>query len=332
MRNASGKTAITAILFIGVLAFFLLMLSSLGLRRSLAPDVSQRVQIRERYSPFDQARAMRDLEALTSEIGPRPAGSEGALAARDYLRRELFSAGFTPQLVDFPCEYAGAASECAHVFARSHGDRNGVIALAAHYDTAPLDFPYAGANAGGAATAWLLEFARGIGPRNPNQDVLFLWMDAEAAPNHNATPEAPGRAALSGAFSRLTGDAPAAWLYFEGIGDCYLQVAADSEGEAWLRQIVLDTAGRLRYGRHFTAGPTPAPRAWLAGALPGMHGLNLVDPMYGGTPLTHKELWHTPADTIENICPQSLQAVSDVIYHALPAIGNRLETLGQGAS
>lgn len=54
--------------------------------------------------PFDSARAMKDVEALAKTIGPRPAGSDGAKRAVDYIANEFSVARFGVLRTDFTFE------------------------------------------------------------------------------------------------------------------------------------------------------------------------------------------------------------------------------------
>jgi len=57
--------------------------------------------------------------------------------------------------------------------------------------------------------------------------------------------------------------------------------------------------------------------------------LELVDYPFGGTVAQHPELWHTEKDTVERVCPGSLQAVADVLYYALVPLEAQLDVLAR---
>jgi hypothetical protein len=119
-------------------------------------------------------------------------------------------------------------------------------------------------------------------------------------------------------------------LYVGAIGDCYLNVTVSHSNASGIAGIVEETAKRLGYGLHFalpvlSASTTP----WQALGVPM---IMLHDTSYGPSPLDHQRLWLTAEDTVDLLCPESLQAVADVVYHAFPAIEGYLNSAELGAS
>jgi len=331
--GTEGNTALKAIAILGVVAFLFLALLSAGLRSSLRPNEAERVQIVAGHSPFDGNRALKHVQNLV-EIGPRAPGSPAAASARAYITAELRSEGI--QYREEPFTYATPAGERTgmNLMATISGKRPGAIAVVASLDSVELpDSPAAGANES-SASAWLLELARTVGRDRFGRALHLVWVDA-CAPQSPGDTGTHGFAALAGTLvSTSTDERPAVIIEIEHPGDCYLNFSlGHAQDAAWLRQIVRETAQRFNYIGHFAA-PFPAKRAHALAVFKanGIATITVEDAVYGGSPVQHQQLFRTPLDSIEHVCPESLKAAGDVLYHALQAIDGYLDQLGSGAT
>jgi hypothetical protein len=133
---------------------------------------------------FSAARASAHIARLTS--APRPPGTQGHEDARAFILAELGRLGIPAEVqrasvlsTRWGVPYDAARVE--NIVARLHGTGSGkAIALVAHYDSVP-NAPGAGDDASGVAT--LLETARALREGGPplQNDVIFLFTDAEEA-------------------------------------------------------------------------------------------------------------------------------------------------------
>ena len=131
---------------------------------------------------FSAQRAMQHLQVIAQE--PRPMGSTGNIAAREYLVKELTAMGLQPTVQEttavqrFPGSSVFESGTVYNIIARLQGSSStDAIALNAHYDsgaTAP------GASDCGSCVVTLLETAR-ILKNQPSlkNDVIFVFTDGE---------------------------------------------------------------------------------------------------------------------------------------------------------
>ena len=332
MREQSTR-ALKIIAALGVLTFIFLLLASLALRKSLGPDTRQRVRIRQQYSPFDAKRALEDIEAIV-ELGPRPPGSEAAAGELAHIAKELTAAGVSHTRIPLPDENARAGApnpeEADAAFdalvADVQGTESEKLLLVTGYGTPVVRAAdFVGAHATASGSAWLLELARTQEKTRKGYTLLLAWVPETGPPDNEKRP--PGGDLLAKAFAKLgVMNEIAAVLEVDAIGDCYLQVRPDANAPEWLWGIVRDTARRLGYRHHFTTGPLDNAHHLTALRQAGLPALALRDAFFGGSALAHNDLWHTGADTLDKVCPASLQAIADVFYHALPAIEGHLTT------
>src|SRR5438552_4310106 len=139
-----GTILVLVGLFVTVLAY--------GLQRSTpaAPGTS----------PFSEQRAGVDLQTFVG-FGPRPAGSDAIVKARNYIVAELQKAGLKAQLDEFDARTPRGFRHMVNIRAIRAGAKPTVIAVTGHYDTKLFDnLRFVGASDGGSSAAWLLEFAR----------------------------------------------------------------------------------------------------------------------------------------------------------------------------
>lgn len=323
-----GRAAIKVIVVVGVLAFAGLYFSSAALKSSLKPNERERVRLARKVGPFDGARAFATLERLLA-LGPRPSGSPALTSARAYIADELRRAGVQVREHEFTGHSTGGSVSMTNVTGVVRGARKEAILIGTHYDTMPTDeFAFVGANSAAAGAAWLLEMARTLGASRDGRTFWFVWFDGGEA--DSGDPNQGSRAYVE--YLRQSGE----WEYLRAViivsrvGDCYLALNRDPEAPEWLTDVIWDHAAYRGYGLHFGRGSLDIHDDHTAFREAGAPAIALMDASYGGSRAEHTRYWHTEADTIERICPASLQAVGDVLYDAFPAIDARLDASPEG--
>lgn len=301
--RTSGNTAIKAILAMGIFTFLFLALVSFGLRQSLVPNVSERVTIRQKYSAFDRARAWSSLEALM-----QPGETAPEEHARSYIKEELARAGFRVREQRFETD----SHQGVNLLARVDGDRSGALLLCAAYNTGEAGYE--------ADAAWLLEIARALGLRRNGSALWLLWFEGNTLES--------SRVCLRYLQEEKQLNSVRAMLLVSKIGDVYLGIARDEGAPPWLQDLIRETAVRLGYGRHFSRVARDIPGAHSPFREAGIPALRLMDLQPGGTPLPRRETPSEMQDRLANFSAESLQAVADVFYHALPALEARLNSPG----
>jgi hypothetical protein len=326
------NTAMKVIVIVGVLTLTVLLLAALLMKRSLKPDESERVRVVASESPFDQARAWRDLEFIVG-LGPRPAGSDNAASLRRYLTGELQGIGLGVREHAFEAKTPVGVKSMVNLITEIKGARGDVILLTNHYDTKQFDkFTFVGANDGGSTTAWMLEMARALKPRAGRGYTLWLaWLDGEESFGRwSADNSLYGSRALvahlkeKGELSRIR-----AVINVDMIGDAYLCILRDPDAPAWLLNPVWDTARRFGYTRHFGMAARQVDDDHIPFREAGVPALEIIDFSYGGSLVQHALNWHTEQDTLDKVRAESLKAVGDVIYHSLTVIEAQLDKQGK---
>src|SRR3954464_7416970 len=271
---------------------------------------------------FNGARAFEDLRQLVA-IGPRVAGTPGAQAARDYIRKELQAIGVAVEEQPFEATTPNGRVKMVNVratFAASPGGASKQrLVIGGHYDTKLFQkFAFVGANDGGSSAAFLIELARALKTRNNRVPIELLFLDGEEAVGEwQGSDHTYGSRYYVEAARRsgTLGDIRA-FILVDMIGDRNLVIKREAESTPALTDAIWSAAKRLNR-REFVAETTPIEDDHLEFLAAGVPSVDIIDLEY---PDQTSRFWHTQYDTLDHVAASSLQAVGDVLLAALPAL------------
>lgn len=267
---------------------------------------------------FDAQRAFRDVEAQV-EIGPRPSGSPGSRAEVRFIVRELQAAGVEEVQVQRPY---------SNVVGTIPGSEPGAIVVGAHHDTKNAIPGFVGANDGASGVAVVLELARALPQPNPGPAIYFAFFDAEEA--RGARPfEQDGtrgsRRYVEDASAGGRQGSPAlkeveAMVLFDLVGDCDFEVPLETGSDPGLFALFADAAEEVSgEAAPFVGTTLPIGDDHVPFAEAGIPVLDLIDFTFGPGP-PPGPYWHTPEDTLDKVCEESLDAVGEAAVRAIPRI------------
>ena len=270
-------------------------------------------------SSFDGEQALKDVRTQV-EIGPRPSGSPGAQKEAELIRKRLRSAGIGDVTIQHPYR---------NVVARISGSRPGVVVVGAHYDT--KDIPeFVGANDGASGVAILLGLADALPARMDGSSVDLVFFDAEEARGKREFASDGDRGSRQFVALAKAGGSQGAtplrqmrsMVLFDMVGDCDLEIPHEATSDQSLYDQFADATNDLTgssapfEGESAGVGDdhTPFQEA-------GVPAVDLIDFTYGpgGAPGAY---WHTPQDTLDNVCADSLDAVGEAALVAIPRIAD----------
>lgn len=278
---------------------------------------------------FDGARAFEDVRQLVA-IGTRVAGTPGAQAARDYIRKQLKAAGLTVEeqpfeattplgrvkmvnlRVTLPASPAQSAPSGAQSAAR--------LVIGGHYDTKLFkEFTFVGANDSGSSTAFLIELGRALKSRANRVPIELLFLDGEESvvewqgQDHTYGSRYYVEAARKdGTLKNIR-----AFILVDMIGDHNLVIKREGNSTPSLIEAIWSAAKRLNR-REFVDEIYPVEDDHLEFLAARVPSVDLIDLEYSTR--SGEVAWHTRHDTLENVSAGSLQAVGDVLLDALPAL------------
>jgi Zn-dependent M28 family amino/carboxypeptidase len=147
--------------------------------------------------------------------------------------------------------------------------------------------------------------------------VQLVFFDAEEAKgdNFDASGDRGSRQYVKYARTAKQGSAPLdaikAMVLFDMIGDCDLHVPREANSSKQLY--------RLFKGAPFGGQTFPVEDDHTPFLQAGIPSLDLIDFDYGPGP-PPGQYWHTPQDTLDKVCPESLDAIGDAALSAIPKI------------
>ncbi len=260
---------------------------------------------------FSGQRAYRDVSAQC-ELGPRVPCSEASRRTVEYITRELRHAGWEVERQDFT--YREVALQ--NVIARK--GRGPLVILGAHYDCrahadrniADQSKPVPGANDGASGVAVLLELARTLDAKKLHNEVELAFFDAEDQGDIDGWPWSVGARHMA---ANLT-ERPEYVIVVDMVGDADQQLYWEWTSTRWLSEKAWSAAAELGYGPFFVASYkhslTDDHTPFLELAIPA---LDIIDFDY--------RYWHTSADTVDKVGPDSLERVGRVLKRLLESTG-----------
>ncbi len=272
---------------------------------------------------FNATRAFADVEAQVA-FGPRPAGSDANRRQAEFLARALRRAGAREVRVQRPHR---------NVIGTIPGSAPGVVVVGAHHDTKDDVAPgFEGANDGASGVAVVLELARVLAAEAPldGSSIRLALFDAEEARGDSefAIDGARGSrqyveyAGAGGLHGSPELDEIEAMVLFDLVGDCDLQLPRESYSDPGLYS-EFEAAAREASGSDSTAPFGGEASGVLDDHTPflqaGVPAVDVIDFTFGpGEP--PGAYWHTPEDTLDKVCPESLDAVGEAALLALPRL------------
>jgi glutaminyl-peptide cyclotransferase len=260
---------------------------------------------------FDADRAFEDVRAMV-ELGPRPSGSDANAQQAELLAAELREAGV---------ENVTVGEELRNVTGVIAGEGEGYVVLAAHHDT--KDLPgFVGANDGASGAAVVLELARSLPKPLPGPSLAIALFDGEEARGDRAF-EADGTRGSEAyvAVARDGGDPAAgipplaeieAMVLLDMVGDCDLQIPREFSSDERIYGAFAEAAGGAPF-EGVTGSILDDHVPFLERGIPAV---DLIDFTFGGNS-SPGEYWHTDEDTLDKVCPESLDAVGEAGLEAL---------------
>lgn len=269
---------------------------------------------------FDGDRAFEHVRKIV-EIGPRPAGSEGAARTRAYITSQLKALGLTVHEQTFDAETPIGPVRTVNLRAMVPGLKGTGgprLVIAGHYDTKLFrDFTFVGANDGGSSAAFLIELARVLKDGKHPIPIELVFFDGEEAviewvgTDHTyGSRHYVAEAQRDGTLKDIR-----AMILVDMIGDRDLRIMRDTNSTPWLTDVFWGAARRLGHAE-FVDDAMDIKDDHIPFLEAGVPAVDIIDLDYPA--------WHTEADTVDKVSARSLQVVGNVLLAALPDVIGRV--------
>jgi len=263
--------------------------------------------------------ALDEVRAFVA-LGARVSGTPGAQAAANYLAKRLAALGLNPQVDVFEAPTRGGAVTFRNVTATCPGTRtNELVVLISHYDTkAGIAADFAGANDSGSSTGLLLALAPHLNKQQLPFSVMLAFVDGEeCVKQYSARDGLHGSRRL---LERLAGPGQAlrvrAAIVLDMVGDRDLTITIPRNSTTALIQAAFAAAEALNVRQHFRLYGTAILDDHVPFFEAGIPAIDLIDFEFGSSP-GRNNYWHTTADTIDKLSPDSLAIVGRVVLKML---------------
>jgi len=260
-------------------------------------------------------RALEEVRALV-ELGPRDAGTDGALRAAEHLRGRLEALGIAAEIQEFHEKSPeGPETPFRNVIGRIPGTSDRILMLGSHFDTKAGIEPFEGANDSGSSTGLLLELGRGLAADAPHpMEIWLVFFDGEECmvrygprDGFHGSQHLAATLADEGRLADVS-----ALILMDMVGDRNLNVTIGRNNSPELVALAFEAARAEGVRRHFTLYPGHILDDHVAFLERGVPAINLIDFHFGSAP-GKNDWWHTPEDSMDKLSAESLEIVGRVV-------------------
>jgi hypothetical protein len=298
----------------------------------LSPDKYVATEKEKEWTPLVDGRRALDVAKRLCELGPRPAGSEGARMAREFLKAELAAAGISDVREQaFNQGTPIGPVDFVNLIGVLPGKRPEAIALAAHYDSKLFkEFRFVGANDAASACGLVVELARKLKaePEAPEFTYYFVFFDGEEAFNRDWGNQEDGTPDHTYGSRYLAADSKnfpiKCLILMDMIGEQDFQLVKDDNSTPWMLQTFLETS-REAFGVNFFRTENAIQDDHIPFRDAGVPVIDLIDLEFGlGKGLGQMGYWHTAEDTPDKLHPRGFDVTGTLVLKALPKVVKKL--------
>ena len=300
-----------------IITLALVMLVMAGCRRETpAPVASSATDQRIPVPPDLGSNALARVTRLAA-LGPRDAGTPGAERAARWIADELRQIGLAVTLDTFEDETPVGRRSFHNVVATLPGKIPEQIVFLSHFDTkAGIAPDFIGANDGGSSTGLLLAMAEWLSRRPRGLGLAFAFLDGEEC-LHAYGPQDGLHGSRKLARQMRQRNVPVrAVILLDMVGDQDLRFTLPRNGTAELKLLLLDAAAALGCRDRVKLLDHDILDDHQPFLDHGFPAVNLIDFEYGTRPGAN-DLWHTLADTLDQLSAESLRMAGAVALEVI---------------
>ena len=280
------------------------------------PEASSATDQRIQPPPDLGSNALARVTRLAA-LGPRDAGTPGAERAARWIEGELRQSGLAVTLDTFEDETPVGSRTFHNVVATLPGKNPEQIVLLSHFDTkAGIAADFIGANDGGSSTGLLLALAECLSSQPRESGLIFAFLDGEECLYAYGPQDGLHGSRKLARQMRQRNVPVRAVILLDMVGDHDLRFTLPRNGTAELKLLLLDAAAALGCRDRVKLLDHDILDDHQPFLDHGFPAVNLIDFEYGTRPGAN-DLWHTPADTLDQLSAESLRMAGAVALEVI---------------
>jgi glutaminyl-peptide cyclotransferase len=252
-------------------------------------------------------------------VGPRVSGTEGAGKAAEFLVARIKDIGLQADISLFQEQTPVGKLAFKNVTTTLKGSNDNIIVVVSHFDTKlGLGEKFMGANDSGSSTGLLLELARVLAAtKRDGPAIMLAFVDGEECKiQYGPNDGFHGSRFLAAHLCKKYGAGKVKGVIVaDMIGDRNLNVMIPSNSDKRLIPLVLDAAREENQRTKFSLRD-PVGDDHVSFMALGIPAVDLIDFEYGSAP-GKNDYWHTTADTLDKLSPESLDIVGKVVIRLI---------------
>lgn len=272
-------------------------------------------------------------------FGPRVPGSAASRQTADWILgklREFGASNIEEQHTQLKA-YDGTPLDACNISAQFNLDTERRVLLLAHWDTRPWAdneadsakrrLPIDGANDGASGVGVILEIARHLSERQPGVGIDVLFVDAEDYGRHADEPDQAGDNETWALGTQYWVKNPTVALgkvqfaiLLDMVGAKDAKFAREYFSQNYSRAVVdyvWDVARASGFGSRFVDDPgTPVVDDHYYLIQAGIPAIDIIECAHPSTG-SFNPTWHTQADNIDGIDPETLRAVGQTVTNVI---------------
>jgi glutaminyl-peptide cyclotransferase len=268
---------------------------------------------------FNPSNAWSEVEAFVN-LGPKPAFSAEGARAASHIEARLKAHGLAPAIDVFTDMTPLGPRIFRNVTVELPG-ATGLVVLVSHYDTkSGIATNFVGANDSGSSTGLLLELARCLGAaKGLPVGVLIVFVDGEECLQAYGPEDGlHGSRRLAHRLKARAQNVLGA-IVLDMIGDRDLTVGIPRNSSASLMNLAFRAAHQAGVREHFSMAEGGMIDDHVPLFQAGIRAVDLIDFQYGSNPGAN-DYWHTTADTLDKLSPNSLDIAGRTVLHMIATI------------
>ncbi len=258
------------------------------------------------------------VTALVKDCTPRDAGTPGAERAAQWIAERLKGRGLAVEIDTFTDPTPRGSKQFHNVLATIPGNSGEWVILLSHFDTmSGIGGGFQGANDSGSSTGLLIEMATTLQAAGSHRhNILCGFMDGEECMLAYSKRDGFHGSKRLARQQKEAGSKIHAVILMDMVGDRDLRLTVPRNSTAALRLLTLEaaeaTGDRDKVGL-FDGIIYDDHQAFLELGYPAV---NLIDFEFGSC-TGKNDFWHTPADTLDKICADSLLVTGRIVMEML---------------